>query len=240
MGLSWFDAGVRSFYTRKRWTAGDLQGMTHPGAGIGHDERDDTDLGAKPVQVVYSQVYAALHNGRDRRRREQLAQLRGHGPLRGSALLFERMSIPVCRRCSWPAGLRWKSWPAGRALPGASSAAAPGRAPMWSAASGPSGRPGRRRYAGMGRGSDRPCPRPRKQIPGGGRSRCMSGLPSRRSSSGKYRKRDPPSAKSQKLSQRELFAAGYMRLCTVLNKRQELGHVVQKKFSHSFEKQDIF
>ena len=40
-GLSWFDAGVRSFYTRQKVTC----------------------LGADPVQVVYSQVYAALHNG---------------------------------------------------------------------------------------------------------------------------------------------------------------------------------
>ena len=43
-GLSWFDAGVRSFYTRQKVTC-------------------LAELGADPVQVVYSQVYAALHNG---------------------------------------------------------------------------------------------------------------------------------------------------------------------------------
>ena len=63
-GLSWFDAGVRSIYTRQKVTClADLQGMT-----IRVQESDMmsemiTDLGAKPVKVVYSKVYAALHNG---------------------------------------------------------------------------------------------------------------------------------------------------------------------------------
>ena len=63
--LSWFDAGVRSFYTReKAATLVDLQGKV-----IRVQESDMmsemvSDMGAVPVQVVYSQVYAALHNGR--------------------------------------------------------------------------------------------------------------------------------------------------------------------------------
>lgn len=63
-GLSWFDAGVRSIYTRQKVTGlADLQGLT-----IRVQESDMmsemiTDLGAKPVKVVYSKVYAALHNG---------------------------------------------------------------------------------------------------------------------------------------------------------------------------------
>ena len=63
VGLSWFDAGVRSFYTREKVTGlDDLQGLT-----IRVQESDMmsamiTALGAKPVQVVYSKVYAALHN----------------------------------------------------------------------------------------------------------------------------------------------------------------------------------
>lgn len=62
-GLSWFDAGVRSIYTRQKVTGlADLQGLT-----IRVQESDMmsemiTDLGAKPVKVVYSKVYAALHN----------------------------------------------------------------------------------------------------------------------------------------------------------------------------------
>lgn len=62
-GLSWFDAGVRSFYTREKVTSlAELQGLT-----LRVQESDMmadmiTALGAKPVQVVYSKVYAALHN----------------------------------------------------------------------------------------------------------------------------------------------------------------------------------
>ena len=65
VGLSWFDAGDRSFYTReKAATLADLQGKV-----IRVQESDMmsemvSDMGAVPVQVVYSQVYAALHNGR--------------------------------------------------------------------------------------------------------------------------------------------------------------------------------
>ena len=63
-GLSWFDAGVRSFYTRKKVTClAELQGLR-----LRVQESDTMSmmvsaLGADPVQVVYSQVYAALHNG---------------------------------------------------------------------------------------------------------------------------------------------------------------------------------
>ena len=62
-GLSWFDAGVRSFYTREKVTClADLQGLT-----LRVQESDMMSdmikaLGADPVQVVYSKVYAALHN----------------------------------------------------------------------------------------------------------------------------------------------------------------------------------
>ena len=64
-GLSWFDAGVRSFYTRQKVTClAELQGLR-----LRVQESDTMSmmvsaLGADPVQVVYSQVYAALHNGR--------------------------------------------------------------------------------------------------------------------------------------------------------------------------------
>lgn len=64
VGLSWFDAGGRSFYTREKVTTLEqLQKLT-----IRVQESDVMsgmikDLGAKPVQLAYSQVYAALHNG---------------------------------------------------------------------------------------------------------------------------------------------------------------------------------
>lgn len=64
VGLSWFDAGVRSFYTREKVTdLEQLQGLTLRVQESDMMSEMITDLGAEPVQVVYSQVYAALHNG---------------------------------------------------------------------------------------------------------------------------------------------------------------------------------
>ena len=63
VGLSWFDAGVRSFYTREKVTnLEQLQGLT-----LRVQESDMMSdmvlaMGAQPVKVVYSDVYAALHN----------------------------------------------------------------------------------------------------------------------------------------------------------------------------------
>ena len=63
-GLSWFDAGVRSFYTRQKVSGlADLRGLTLRVQESDMMSEMITDLGAKPVQVVYSKVYAALHNG---------------------------------------------------------------------------------------------------------------------------------------------------------------------------------
>ena len=63
-GLSWFDAGVRSFYTRDLVTNfEELQGLTLRVQESDMMSEMVQDLGANPVQVVYSQVYAALHNG---------------------------------------------------------------------------------------------------------------------------------------------------------------------------------
>ena len=65
VGLSWFDAGVRSFYTREKVTClEDLQGRTLRVQESDMMSEMVADMGAAPVQVVYSQVYAALHNGR--------------------------------------------------------------------------------------------------------------------------------------------------------------------------------
>ena len=64
VGLSWYDAGVRRFYTRHKVTClEDLHGLT-----LRVQESDlmsdmITALGANPVQTVYSQVYARLYNG---------------------------------------------------------------------------------------------------------------------------------------------------------------------------------
>lgn len=64
VGLSWFDAGVRSFYTREKVTSlEELQGLTLRVQESDMMSEMIVDLGARAVQVVYSQVYAALHNG---------------------------------------------------------------------------------------------------------------------------------------------------------------------------------
>ncbi len=62
-GLSWFDAGVRSFYTREKVTSlAELQGLSLRVQESDMMSEMVSELGAEPVQVVYSQVYAALHN----------------------------------------------------------------------------------------------------------------------------------------------------------------------------------
>lgn len=63
VGLSWFDAGVRSFYTREKVeTLADLAGLTLRVQESDMMSEMILDLGAEPAQVVYSRVYAALHN----------------------------------------------------------------------------------------------------------------------------------------------------------------------------------
>ena len=63
VGLSWFDAGVRSFYTREKVeTLEDLAGLTLRVQESDMMSEMILDLGARPAQVIYSQVYAALHN----------------------------------------------------------------------------------------------------------------------------------------------------------------------------------
>lgn len=63
VSLSWFDAGVRSFYTREKVeTLADLAGLTLRVQESDMMSEMILDLGAEPAQVVYSRVYAALHN----------------------------------------------------------------------------------------------------------------------------------------------------------------------------------
>ena len=63
VGLSWFDAGVRSFYTREKVSGfDDLQGLTLRVQESDMMSRMIRLMGAVPSQVVYSDVYAALHN----------------------------------------------------------------------------------------------------------------------------------------------------------------------------------
>lgn len=61
VGLSWFDAGARSFYTREPVRSlEDLQGMTIRVQESGFMSRVVELLGAVPVQIAYGDVYSAL------------------------------------------------------------------------------------------------------------------------------------------------------------------------------------
>lgn len=61
IGLSWFDAGARSFYTGMPVTSlDDLQGLTIRVQESGFMSRVVELLGATPVQIAYGDVYSAL------------------------------------------------------------------------------------------------------------------------------------------------------------------------------------
>lgn len=61
IGLSWFDAGARSFYTRRQiGTLDDLRGMTIRVQESTLMSRMVELLGAKPVQIPYNDVYSAM------------------------------------------------------------------------------------------------------------------------------------------------------------------------------------
>ena len=61
VGLSWFDAGARSFYTRMPVTSlQDLQGLTIRVQESGFMSRVVELLGATPIQIAYGDVYSAL------------------------------------------------------------------------------------------------------------------------------------------------------------------------------------
>lgn len=61
IGLSWFDAGARSFYTREKVTGlEDLQGLTIRVQESGFMSRVVEQLGANAVQIAYGDVYSAL------------------------------------------------------------------------------------------------------------------------------------------------------------------------------------
>ena len=65
VGLSWFDAGARSFYTRQPIGGlEDLQGLTIRVQESAFMSRLMELLGAEPVKIPYSDVYSALQTGK--------------------------------------------------------------------------------------------------------------------------------------------------------------------------------
>lgn len=65
IGLSWFDAGARSFYTRRQIDGlEDLQGLTIRVQESAFMSRMVELLGAKPVQIPYNDVYSAMQTAK--------------------------------------------------------------------------------------------------------------------------------------------------------------------------------
>jgi len=65
IGLSWFDAGARSFYTRQPISGlEDLRGLTIRVQESGFMSRMVELLGAVPVQIPYNDVYSAMQTAR--------------------------------------------------------------------------------------------------------------------------------------------------------------------------------
>ena len=65
IGLSWFDAGARSFYTRQQIDGlEDLQGLTIRVQESAFMSRMEELLGAKPVQIPYNDVYSAMQTAK--------------------------------------------------------------------------------------------------------------------------------------------------------------------------------
>lgn len=65
VGLSWFDAGARSFYTREPvGSLQDIQGLTIRVQESQFMSRMVELLGAKPVQIPYNDVYSALQTAK--------------------------------------------------------------------------------------------------------------------------------------------------------------------------------
>lgn len=65
IGLSWFDAGARSFYTREQIsTLEDLQGLTIRVQESEFMSRMVEQLGAVPVQIPYGDVYSAMQTAK--------------------------------------------------------------------------------------------------------------------------------------------------------------------------------
>ena len=119
VGLSWFDAGVRSFYTREKVeTLADLAGLTLRVQESDMMSEMILDLGAKPAQVVYSRVYAALHNAEidGAENNWPSYEAMGHYEVAPYFLKDEHARVPELQLAS--RGRGGKTGRAGRTLPG--------------------------------------------------------------------------------------------------------------------------
>ena len=181
VGLSWFDAGVRSFYTREKVTGlDDLQGLT-----IRVQESDMmsdmiTALGAKPAQVVYSKVYAALHNAEIDGAENNWPSYEVMGHYEVAPLFPEGRTHPGAGGAAGQPGGDGKACRAGRELPGGDPCLRPGRAHRQSGSSGHGGRRTQSRICASGASASPSWTRPKKPASAQRCSPCtMASLPSR-------------------------------------------------------------
>ena len=167
VGLSWFDAGVRSFYTREKVTRlADLQGLT-----LRVQESDMMSdmveaMGAVSVQVVYSDVYAALHNRKidGAENNWPSYEAMSHYEVAPYFLQDEHTRVPEIQISSRAAQEKLAALDA--SFPAIVQECARERRPAGAPPLGPAGSPGRSRPAGLGRGSDPALRRRETEVPG--------------------------------------------------------------------------
>ena len=167
VGLSWFDAGVRSFYTREKVTRlADLQGLT-----LRVQESDMMSdmveaMGAVSVQVVYSDVYAALHNRKIDGAENNWPSYEAMSHYEVAPYFLQDEHTRVPENPDLQPGRAGKTGRAGCLLPGHRAGMRAGKRPAGAPPLGPAGSPGRSRPAGLGRGSDPALRRRETEVPG--------------------------------------------------------------------------
>lgn len=124
-----------------------------------------TDLGAEPVQVVYSQVYAALRNGQidGAENNWPSYDAMGHYEVAPYFLQDEHTRVPEIQLASTAAIEKLEALDP--LLPGGAAHLRAGVRPHRAAALGRAGGPQRKGTAGVGRGSDHPARRRKAEIP---------------------------------------------------------------------------
>ena len=173
VGLSWFDAGVRSFYTREKVeTLADLVGLTLRVQESDLMSEMIQDLGAQPVQVVYSRVYAALHNAEidGAENNWPSYEAMGHYEVAPYFLEDEHTRVPELQLASEAA--MEKLAELDETLPGHHPHLRKGERSDRTPPLGRAGGQRREAYAGMGRGGDDPLRRRESPLPGGSRACC--------------------------------------------------------------------
>lgn len=201
-----------------------------------------SDMGAVPVQVVYSQVYAALHNGRidGAENNWPSYEAMGHYEVAPYFLKNEHTRVPEIQIASRAAleklaGLD-SSFPG--IVRGCARDSANVERRLWAEREAQAEEDMRAWGVEVTTLSEDEMQKFRAAVRPMYERVCRTGR-AHPANTGSVTLPVPRCQKAP--SQRELFDCWDPCDCALcLTERQELGHVVQKKFSHSLEKQDIF